>query len=156
MSFPQTCRFLEAGQGGGWGCGPEQLVATVPCASVGASAAAVVPRGGCALRQRAAGHRRETIAGNNPFLLHVVVHVLQGVKAKVPFPQFILHHGWDNPHYESPQRTRRSLFTKCKLALFLIGAFEPLFFQRQSSIPSARFTPNAISSYWGTLGRLGD
>ena len=26
--------FLEAGQGGGWGCGPEQLVATVPCASV--------------------------------------------------------------------------------------------------------------------------
>ena len=22
--------FLEAGQGGGWGCGPEQLEATVP------------------------------------------------------------------------------------------------------------------------------
>ena len=34
LSFPQTCRFLEAGQGGGWGCGPEQLAATVPCASV--------------------------------------------------------------------------------------------------------------------------
>ena len=32
MSFPQTCRLLEAGQGGGWGCGPEQLAATVPCA----------------------------------------------------------------------------------------------------------------------------
>ena len=27
MSFPQTYRFLEAGQGGGWGCGSEQLAA---------------------------------------------------------------------------------------------------------------------------------
>ena len=35
----------------------------------------------------------ETISGNNPFLLHVVVHVLQGVKAKVPLPQFLLNHG---------------------------------------------------------------
>ena len=26
--------FLEAGQGGGWGCGPEQPAATVPCTSV--------------------------------------------------------------------------------------------------------------------------
>ena len=25
MSFPQTCRFIAAGQGGGWGFGPEQL-----------------------------------------------------------------------------------------------------------------------------------
>ena len=25
-------RRREAGQGGGWGCGPEQLAATVPCA----------------------------------------------------------------------------------------------------------------------------
>ena len=67
-------------------------------------------------RQWAAGsgHRRETIAGNNPFLLHVAVHVLQGVKAKVPFPP------------------------------------------RQSRIASARFIPNAISSYWGTIGRLGE
>jgi hypothetical protein len=40
LSFPQTRRFgvssfnarREAGQGGGWGCGPEQLAATVPCA----------------------------------------------------------------------------------------------------------------------------
>ena len=31
--------------------------------------------------------------GHNPFLLHVVVHVLQGVKAKVLFPLFLLHHG---------------------------------------------------------------
>ena len=37
------------------------------------------------------------IAGNNPFLLHVAVHVLQGVKAKVAFPQFLLNHGLDNP-----------------------------------------------------------
>ena len=44
-------------------------------------------------RQWAAGLRRETIAGNNPFLLHVMVHVLQGVKAKVPFPQFRLNNG---------------------------------------------------------------
>ena len=28
------------------------------------------------------------------------------------------------------------------------------FFQRLKSIPSVRFTPNAISSYWGTIGRL--
>ena len=43
------------------------------------------------------GHRRETIAGNNPFLLYVAVHSgLQGVKAKVPFPQFLLNHGSDN------------------------------------------------------------
>ena len=26
-------------------------------------------------------------------------HVLQRVKAKVPFPQFLLNHGSDNPHY---------------------------------------------------------
>ena len=35
LSFPQTRCFggrVKAGQGGGWGCGPEQLVATVPCA----------------------------------------------------------------------------------------------------------------------------
>ena len=35
----------------------------------------------------------------NPFLLYVMVHVLQGVKAKVPFPQFHLNHGGDNPNY---------------------------------------------------------
>ena len=34
MSFPKTCRFLEAGPGGGWGCDPEQLAAMVPCANV--------------------------------------------------------------------------------------------------------------------------
>ncbi|CAL8338343.1 unnamed protein product [Boreogadus saida] len=45
-----------------------------------------------------AGLKRETFAANNPFLLHVVVHVLEGVKAKVPFPQFLLNHGSDNPH----------------------------------------------------------
>ena len=27
MSFPQTYHFLEAGQGGGWGCGYEKLAA---------------------------------------------------------------------------------------------------------------------------------
>ena len=48
---------------------------------------AVVPR------QREAGLKRETFASNNPFLLHVVVHVLEGVKAKVPSPQFILNLG---------------------------------------------------------------
>ena len=52
-----------------------------------ASCSAVVPR------QREAGLKRETFAANNPFLLHVVVHVLEGVKDKVPFPQFILNHG---------------------------------------------------------------
>ena len=52
-------------------------------------------------RQRAAGLRRETVAGNNPFLLHVLL-------------------------------------------------------QRQSRIPGGCFTPNAISSYWGTIGRLGE
>ena len=30
---------------------------------------------------------------------HVAVHVLQRVKAKVPFPQFLLNHGSDNPQY---------------------------------------------------------
>ena len=30
---------------------------------------------------------------------HVAVHVLQGAKAKVPYPQFFLNHGWDNPYY---------------------------------------------------------
>ncbi|CAL8321476.1 unnamed protein product [Boreogadus saida] len=39
--------------------------------------------------EREAGLEWETIAGNNPFLLHVGVHVLQGVKAKAPFPQFL-------------------------------------------------------------------
>ena len=55
--------------------------------SASCSAEAVVPR------QREAGLKQETFAANNPFLLHVVVHVLEGVKAKVPFPQFILNHG---------------------------------------------------------------
>ena len=40
-----------------------------------------------------AGLKLETFAANNPFLLHVVVHVLEGVKAKVPSPQFILNLG---------------------------------------------------------------
>ena len=42
MSFLQTCRFLEAGQGGGWGCGPEQLAATVPCGRVYSGCIAMV------------------------------------------------------------------------------------------------------------------
>ena len=46
MSFPQTCRFLEAGQGGGWGCGLEQLVATVPCARVYSGCIAIAKRFG--------------------------------------------------------------------------------------------------------------
>ena len=42
--------------------------------------------------------RGETIPGNNSFLFHVVVQSgLQGVKAKIPFPQFLLNHGRDNP-----------------------------------------------------------
>ena len=44
--------------------------------------------------------RRETIVGNNPFLLHLALHVVQGVEGKVPSPQFLLHHGWENPHSE--------------------------------------------------------
>ena len=31
-----------------------------------------------------------------------------------------------------------------------------LFFQRRSRMPSARFTPNEISSYWGSIGMLGE
>ena len=53
------------------------------------SAKAVVPRqrtAGCGAQ---AGDNRD----NNPFLLHVVVHALHGVKAKVPFTQFLLNHG---------------------------------------------------------------
>ena len=55
--------------------------------SASCSAEAVVPR------PREEGLERESFAAINPFLLHVVVHVLEGVKAKVPFPQFILNHG---------------------------------------------------------------
>ena len=45
---------------------------------------------------------REPAFGNKPFLLHVAFQSgLQRVKAKVPFPQFLLHHGRDNPHHES-------------------------------------------------------
>ena len=40
--------------------------------------------------------------GNNPFLLHIAFQSwLQRIKAKIPFPQFLLHHGRDNPHYKS-------------------------------------------------------
>ena len=39
--------------------------------SASCSAEAVVPR------QREVGLKRETFAANNPFLLHVVVHVLE-------------------------------------------------------------------------------
>ncbi|CAL8354677.1 unnamed protein product [Boreogadus saida] len=50
--------------------------------------AAVVPSGGGASWRQAVGRglRLETIAGINPFLLVVAVHVFQGVKVKVPFP----------------------------------------------------------------------
>ena len=92
MNFPQSCRFLEAGPGRG-----VALCCPLPAAEHrGASRrwglAAVGPR------QRAAQGplRPETVAGNNPFLLHVALHVLQGVKAKVSFPQVLLNHGWDN------------------------------------------------------------
>ena len=34
MSLPQTCSFFDVAQGGEWACGPEQLAATVPCATV--------------------------------------------------------------------------------------------------------------------------
>ena len=37
-----------------------------------------------------------------------------------------------------------------------IDEFELSFFQRQIKISTARFTPNAIFSYWGTIGRLGE
>ena len=47
----------------------------------------------------------------------------------------------------SENPTQPSLITKCKLYFF---------FQKHSRILSARFTLNAISSYWGTIGRLGE
>ena len=43
---------------------------------------------------------------NNPFLLHAVQSGLQGVKAKVPLPQFLHNHGGETPHYESRGNTR--------------------------------------------------
>ena len=49
LSFPQTRCFggrVKAGQGGGWGCGPEQLVATVPCALVTVGVSRQVKEGG--------------------------------------------------------------------------------------------------------------
>ena len=68
-------------------CLPRLSPAGASLLSADRSTEAVVPW------QREAGLKRETFAGNNPFLLHVVVHVLQGVKAKVPFTQFLLNHG---------------------------------------------------------------
>ena len=55
------------------------------------------PRGSTATglqrRRQAAVLRQETIPGNNPILLHVAVQSgLQGVKAKVPLPKFLLNH----------------------------------------------------------------
>ena len=52
-------------------------------------------------RRPAAGLRLETVPGTNPFLLHVALKSgLQGVKAKVPFPKFLLNLGRDNPNYK--------------------------------------------------------
>ena len=48
--------------------------------SASCSAEAGVPQ------QWEAGLKRETFAANNPFLLHVLVHVLQGVKPKFLSP----------------------------------------------------------------------
>ena len=81
---------------------------------------AVVPR------HRAAGLRQERTTGNNPFLLHVAVHVLQGDKGKVPFPQFLLTMAELTPTTSlvveipetSDNTTQSSLFTKCKHASF--------------------------------------
>ncbi|CAL8395120.1 unnamed protein product [Boreogadus saida] len=58
------------------GCLPPEPRCRGTTASASFSAEAVVPR------QREAGLKRETFKANNPFLLYVVVHVLQGVKAK--------------------------------------------------------------------------
>ena len=41
-------------------------------------------------------------------------------------------------------------------AKFQKGLTELSFFERRSRIPSASFTPNAISSHWGTIGMLGE
>ena len=60
---------------------PEPLCPLTPTPRKRAACLAAVGSG-----QRAEGIWRETITGNNPFLFLVAVHVLQGVKAEVPFP----------------------------------------------------------------------
>ena len=50
------------------------------------------------LREFSSGGRREFAYDNNPFLIHVSVQSgLQGVKSKVPFPQFLFKHGREPP-----------------------------------------------------------
>ena len=66
----------------------------------------------------------------------------------------LANHGQDNPtpllvllwKYQRRQRTQ------C-ISLFIKYTF---LFSKTSKIPTARFTPNVISSYVGTIGRLGE
>ena len=80
--LPSEPRRLGSGQ---------RLDTTASCSGQG--------RGGGASE---AGLKRETISGNNPFLLHVLVHVLQGVKDVLlpPIPSQKWLGTMANPHYE--------------------------------------------------------
>ena len=51
---------------------------------------------------RSSSGKPHSAYGNDAFLLHdAVTSGLQRIKAKVPVPQFLRHHGQDKPHYES-------------------------------------------------------
>ena len=74
---------------------PRFPLSTARACCRGITASALPPTEAVDPRQRGSGGKqsRSTITGNNPFLLHVTVNVLQGVEAIVLFPQFLLNHG---------------------------------------------------------------
>ena len=79
---------------------PFQLVLIEPPADLFTSPATT--NSGCIQEILWITYAAEPTHDNNRFLLHIVVQSgPQRVIAKVPFPQFLLHHGRDNPYYVS-------------------------------------------------------
>jgi hypothetical protein len=95
--------------------------------------------------------------GNNPFLLHVTVHVLQGVFISGRNKKEVAHCLIVGANIMGGQ-SREGEVTWPLMTTY--GAkFEmtsELSFFKGGAGYCSHFTPNAISSYWGTIGRLGE
>ena len=93
MGFTQAFRFLEAGQGGGWGCGSCRSTAAEarPRGRGGASLWWCLVAAGAAGSGFPVGDNRGQQSPSPP--CRGSCRLLQGVKAKVPLPQIFLNHG---------------------------------------------------------------
>ena len=94
--------------------------------------------------------------GNNPILLHVVVPNSYSNMAEIAGHSSLSH--WWAKVFGRPSRERGgnlAHYDHIWAKLQLVPS-ELSFFKMRSRLPTARFTPNVISSNWGTIGRLGE